>query len=72
MALPRIGFHAAGYVVGASRAKAGRPATFEGAVEDAYERAKKKLPTPLEFRVTDVFVTGSNPISEYRVVLQLP
>lgn len=61
------------YVVGISRANRDdetKP-SFDAAVENAYERtqAQSGSESDVRLRLIDTVVTGSNPISEYRVLM---
>jgi hypothetical protein len=46
----------------------GKGPDFKAATEKAWEKAKQS-PGPESFRVVNIFVSGDNPIREYKVVL---
>lgn len=61
------------YVIGVDRGKArtGGP-SLEAALQDGYTKARKqKGDGPLTLRVVEIFVSGSNPISDYKIVLKV-
>ena len=44
--------------------------TIEAAIADAYDQAKPYFKDePIELKVEDIYVLGTNPITEYTVVL---
>jgi hypothetical protein len=44
--------------------------SLEGAIADAYNQARHARPKgKLQFKVDDIYVIGTNPLSEYVVVL---
>ncbi len=45
-----------------------KPATLEDAFADAYEKGKSKT-GKTRYRLVDIEISGTNPISEYKVVL---
>jgi hypothetical protein len=71
MSIPSPGIRDDGFIVGASKARFFWPPSIEGAVKDAYGRAKREKVTAKEFKVAEIYVRGTNPISEYVVVLQI-
>jgi hypothetical protein len=54
--------------VGRSRRKPSKAPSLEEAVEDAYNEAKK-ADKPGPYRLVDVWVDGTNPLTDYIVVL---
>jgi hypothetical protein len=54
--------------LGRSRRKQNKAPSLEDAVEDAYNDAKK-AGKPGPYRLVDIWVDGTNPLTEYIVVL---
>lgn len=48
-----------------------RPPSIEAAIQDAYDQAKNSREGGLELKVVATYVIGSNPITEYRVEVEL-
>jgi hypothetical protein len=44
-------------------------ATLEGAIEDAWNASQKDQNPPATIRITDILVSGNNPITEYSVIV---
>ena len=45
-----------------------RPPTFQEAIDHAYDEAKKRT-GQLTFRIEEIIIVGSNPVTDYKVVL---
>jgi len=45
--------------------------SLEAAIQNGYDKARARRRGEVTLRVVDIFVIGSNPITEYRVVLEV-
>jgi flavin-binding protein dodecin len=68
---PRPGNYQHHRFVGSSKLTKKAAPTVEAAIEDGYRKAQTRRRGRVTLRVVDIFVIGSNPITEYRVVLEV-
>ncbi|HEU5212952.1 MAG TPA: hypothetical protein VFU10_09310 [Gaiellaceae bacterium] len=46
-----------------------RPPTLQEAIDHAYDQAKERATGHLSFKIDELIIVGSNPVTDYKVVL---